>query len=76
MQDGPQCRSGPNAIHNSWRKATLKKMNPFDLTYEQYQRLKKKFSSASDPQEKNMLLKRLVNLLAVMEFLINLNNVQ
>jgi len=49
-------------------------MNPFDLVYEQYRRLKKQLYSTSDPQEKNILFKRLVNLLAVMEFLISLNN--
>ena len=52
----------------------MKKMNPFDLAYEQYQRLKEKLSSTSDPLEKNVLYKRLVNLLGVMEFLISLNN--
>jgi hypothetical protein len=53
----------------------LKKMNPFDLAYEQYQMLKEKLSSTGDPQEKNKLFKRLVNLLAVMEFLVSLNKV-
>ena len=51
----------------------LKKMNPFDLAFEQYQLLKAKLSSTGDPQEKNVLFKRLVNLLAVMEFLVSLN---
>jgi hypothetical protein len=51
----------------------LKKLNPFDLAYEQYQLLKAKLSSTGDPQEKNVLFKRLVNLLAVMEFLVSLN---
>ena len=53
----------------------MKKMNPFDLAHEQYQILKTKLSSTGDPQEKNVLFKRLVNLLAVMEFLISLNKV-
>ena len=48
-------------------------MNPFDLAFEQYQTLKARLSSTGDPQEKNVLFKRLVNLLAVMEFLISLN---
>ena len=52
----------------------MKKLNPFDLVYEQYQRLKIKLRSTNDPEEKNVLFKRLVNLLAVMEFLISLNN--
>ena len=52
----------------------MKKINPFDLVYEQYRRLKEKFSSTGDPLEKRILCKRLINLLAVMEFLISLNN--
>lgn len=51
----------------------MKKMKPFDLAYEQYQLLKDKLSSTRDPQEKNVLFKRLVNLLTVMQFLISLN---
>jgi len=51
----------------------LKKMKPFDLAYEQYQLLKEKLSSTRDPQEKNILFRRLTNLLAVMEFLVSLN---
>jgi hypothetical protein len=54
----------------------LKKMKPFDLAYEQYQLLKGKLSSTGDVQEKNVLFKRLANLLAVMEFLISLNKAQ
>jgi len=49
------------------------KLSPFDLAFEQYQLLKNRLSSTGDPQEKNVLFKRLVNLLAVMEFLISLN---
>jgi hypothetical protein len=51
----------------------LKKLNPFDVAHEQYQVLKEKLRVTRDPQEKNQLFKRLVNLLAVMEFLISLN---
>ena len=51
----------------------MNNIKPFDLAYEQYQLLKEKLSSTGDPQEKNMLFKRLVNLLAVMEFLISMN---
>lgn len=53
----------------------MKKLNPFDLAYEQYLLLKEKLSSTGDAQEKNLLFKRLVNLLAVMEFLVSLNKV-
>ena len=54
----------------------MKKVNPFDLVYEQYQLLKEKLSATRDIQEKNVLFKRLANLLAVMEFLISLNKTQ
>ena len=50
-----------------------KNLNPFDLAHEQYQLLMAKLKSTGDVQEKNMLFKRLANLLAVMEFLISLN---
>lgn len=49
------------------------KIKPFDLAYEQYQMLKVKLNSTRDPQEKNMLFRRLANLLAVMEFLVSVN---
>lgn len=51
----------------------MKRINPVDLVYEQYRILKDKLSATRDPKEKNMIFKRLVNLLAVMEFLISLN---
>jgi len=51
----------------------LKKIKPFDLAYEQYQLLKEKIKSTGDAQEKNILFKRLTNLLAVMEFLVSMN---
>jgi hypothetical protein len=54
-------------------ETALKKLNPFDVAHEQYQVLKEKLRVTGDPQEKNQLFKRLVNLLAVMEFLISLN---
>jgi hypothetical protein len=44
----------------------LKKVKPFDLAFEQYQILKTKLNATRDPQEKNMLFRRLANLLAVM----------
>jgi hypothetical protein len=55
-------------------KKILARVNPFDLAYEQYLRLKGKLTASGDPQEKKVLLKRLANLLTVMEFLISLNN--
>lgn len=51
----------------------MKKTKPYDLVAEQYQLLKRKLNSTRDPQEKNILFKRLANLLAVMEFLLSLN---
>lgn len=51
----------------------MKKMKPFDLAYEQYRLLKDKLKTTCDPQEKNMIFKRLTNLLAVMQFLVSLN---
>jgi hypothetical protein len=56
-----------------WRNFAVKKVSPFDLAYEQYQLLSNKLVATGDPKEKNLLFKRLVNLLAVMEFLISLN---
>lgn len=51
----------------------MKKAKPFDLAYEQYRLLKEKLKATRDPQEKNILFRRLTNLLAVMEFLVSLN---
>ena len=53
----------------------MKNINAFDLVYEQYHLLKEKIGSTKDPHTKNVLYKRLVNLLVVMEFLISLKNV-
>jgi len=54
-------------------KKTLK---PFELAHEQYQFLMTKLTTTRDVQEKNVLFRRLANLLAVMEFLISLNKTQ
>ena len=51
-------------------------VNPFDLAFEQYQLLRERLGSTGDPREKNVLFKRLVNLLTVMEFLVSLNKTQ
>ena len=51
----------------------MKKVKPIDLAFEQYEMLKKKLSLTGDVREKNILFKRLSNLLAVMEFLISIN---
>lgn len=49
------------------------KINPVDAVYEQYRHLKEKLNTTPDAQEKNMLFRRLVNLLGVMEFLISVS---
>jgi hypothetical protein len=51
----------------------LKKRSPFDIAYEQYNALRERLKSTPDVQERNILFRRLANLLAVMEFLISLN---
>ncbi|GFO64543.1 MULTISPECIES: hypothetical protein [Geomonas] len=51
----------------------MKKMKPFDLAHEQYQLLMAKFQTTKDLREKNILFRRLTNLLAVMEFLISIH---
>ena len=48
----------------------MKKINPFDIAYEQYQWLSEKTQTAYDVAEKNLLLRRRINLLSVMEFLL------
>jgi hypothetical protein len=50
-----------------------KKINPLDLVQEQYQSLKEKLRSARDVHEKQVIFRRLVNLLGVMQFLISIN---
>lgn len=49
------------------------KINPLDLVQEQYQYLKEKLSSANDLQEKQVLFRRLVNLVGVMQFLLSVS---
>jgi hypothetical protein len=48
-----------------------KKINPIEVVQEQYQRLKEKLESTRDIKEKNILFRRLANLLAVMQFLLS-----
>ena len=48
----------------------MSKLTPFDMAFDQYKALKEKLNTTGDIQEKNLLFKRLVNLLGVMEFLI------
>ena len=52
----------------------MNRINPSTLINQQCKILKYKLSSTGDPQKIKILSKRLVNLLAVMEFLISLKN--
>jgi hypothetical protein len=49
----------------------VKKINPFETAYDQYRRLAAKAESTSDIQEKNLIFRRRINLLGVMQFLLN-----
>ena len=49
-------------------------INPFNLINQQYNMLRFKLNSTGDPEKRKILAKRLLNLLAVMEFLISVNN--
>jgi hypothetical protein len=51
----------------------LKKSKAFDLAHEQYKLLMAKFKTSKDLREKNILFRRLTNLLAVMEFLLSIH---
>jgi hypothetical protein len=51
----------------------INKINPLDLVTDQYQILKDKLKSARDDNEKNVIFRRLVNLLGVMQFLISVH---
>jgi hypothetical protein len=51
----------------------MKALYPLELVQEQIQLLKKKLKTTGNIQEKNVLFKRLVNLLGVMEFLLTIN---
>jgi hypothetical protein len=46
-----------------------KKNKAFDIAFEQYQVLKDKLDGTGDVREKNLIFRRLLNLLDVMQFL-------
>jgi len=54
-------------------ESIMKKINPLEVVQEQYQHLKEKLRSTHDPREKNILFKRLINLVGVMQFLISIS---
>ena len=48
----------------------MRKINPFEVVYEQYRKLGTMLESTLDIEERNRLFRRMINLLNVMEFLI------
>ena len=48
-----------------------KKINPFETAYDQYRILSEKAQSTFDVQEKNLIFRRRINLLGVMQFLLS-----
>ena len=48
----------------------MKKINPFEIAYDQYRSLTEKTRSTTDVQEKNLIFRRRINLLGVMQFLL------
>ncbi len=51
----------------------MKKINPLEVVQEQYQYLREKLKSTQDVRERNVLFKRLINLVGVMQFLMSIN---
>jgi len=54
-------------------EAIMKKINPLEVVQEQYHYLREKLKSTQDARERNVLFKRLINLVGVMQFLISIN---
>jgi len=54
-------------------EAIMKKINPLEVVQEQYQHLREKLKSTQDVRERNVLFKRLINLVGVMQFLMSIN---
>jgi len=49
----------------------VKKINPFETAYDQYRRLTEQTNTTADIQEKNLMFRRRINLLGVMQFLLS-----
>ena len=47
-----------------------KKINPFETAYDQYRRLTEKAKSTVEVEEMNLIFRRRINLLGVMQFLL------
>jgi hypothetical protein len=53
--------------------AIMKNISPLEVVQEQYLHLKNKLRSTEDVQERKIILKRIVNLVGVMQFLISVS---
>ena len=49
----------------------VKRINPFDTVYSQYLALTEQTHKTFDIQEKNLMFRRRINLLSVMQFLLD-----
>jgi ubiquinone biosynthesis protein Coq4 len=54
-------------------ESIMNKINPLEVVQEQYHYLKEKLRSTHDVREMKVIVKRLINLLGVMEFLISVS---
>jgi hypothetical protein len=54
-------------------ESIMNKINPLEVVQEQYQYLKEKLRSTHDAREMKVIVKRLINLVGVMEFLISVS---
>lgn len=52
----------------------MQKFDPLEVVQDQYHQIKEKLRSTHDVREKNVLFRRLINLVGVMQFLISINN--
>ena len=51
-----------------------KRINPLDLVYDQFRQLKERLKTTGDAQERKVLLRRLVNIVGVIQFLLTMHN--
>jgi len=59
------------ALQRQGATEAVKKINPFNTAYDQYRKLTEKAQSTDDIQEKNLIFRRRINLLGVMQFLLS-----
>ena len=55
------------------REFIMNKINSLEVVQEQYQYLKEKLRSTHDVREMKVIIKRLINLVGVMQFLISIS---